>query len=93
MTVIVTEDDIRQGNSSVDDTCPITVALRRLFKNQKISVSRNFIRVPKKRPKKDWKLIVLPKPARDFLLNCHPYNYPQPFSFELSPKDCSALKG
>lgn len=91
MTVTVTADDIKKGNESTD-ACPITMALRRQFKNKKISVSRDFIRVPKKRSK-DWKLIELPKVAKNFTLNYHLYNYPQPFSFTLTKKDSLALKG
>lgn len=91
MTITVTAEDIKNGNASTD-ACPITMALQRQFKNKKISVSRNFIRVPKKRSK-DWKLIELPKAARNFTLSYHVYNYPQPFSFELAKKDCLALKG
>jgi len=89
-SIFVTEDDIRNGNNS-SDACPITVALRRQFNNNKITVSRNFIRVPKKRTK-EWKLIALPKPARDFMLNYHVFDNPRPFSFVLESKDCSTLE-
>ena len=91
MVIQVTYTDIEEGNKSFD-ACPVTIALRREFKNNKISVSRNFIRVPK-RSTKDWKLIPLPAAAREFLLNYYLYLSPQPFIFVVPKKDISALKG
>jgi hypothetical protein len=91
MIINVTFDDIQKGNASLG-ACPITIALRREFKNEKISVSRNFIRVPKKRGK-DWKLLSLPEVVREFILNYHMYNSILPFSFMLSKKTVDVLKG
>lgn len=91
MVITITHDDLDKGNKSVD-ACPITVALRRTFKNEKITISRDFIRVPKKRSKK-WKLIPLPRAAQDMLLYYHSYYSPQPFSFTLNSKSVAALKG
>lgn len=91
MIIAVTYDDISEGNASLD-ACPITIALRRHF-GDKVSISRNFIRVNKKRKTKEkWKLISLPVVARNFLLDYHKHNSPQPFYFELSAKNVKALK-
>lgn len=91
MVINVTSNDIANGNASLD-ACPITLALQREFKNKNISVSRNFIRIPKKRGK-DWRLFPLPEMAREFLLYYHAHISPSPFGFELSKKTVAALKG
>lgn len=90
MIINVTYQDIEKGNESID-ACPITIALRRDF-GDKVSVSRNFIRVPKKRSKDKWTLIPLPLVARSFLLNHYKYNAPQAFSFMLPDKSIKILK-
>ena len=92
MNIYVSYKDIEDGNSTVDG-CPITIALRRQLNNKSISVSRNYIRIPKKRAKDTWTLIPLPVVARNFLLNYYRYHMPQPFSFELSQKNVKILKG
>lgn len=92
MIINVTDDDITKGNASLD-ACPITIALRRELGNDKISIGRNFIRIPKKRPKGQWKLVQLPSTAREFLLNHYSYIPNQPITFFLSKKEVGALKG
>ena len=92
MIINVTQQDIDNGNASLD-ACPVTIALRRQLKNDKITISRNFIRIPKRRPKGQWKLVPLPIAAREFILNYYVFLLPQPFSFILSKKDASVLKG
>lgn len=92
MVISITCKDIDDGNTSID-ACPITIALRRQFGNNKISVSRDFIRIPKKRTKNQWKLISLPKEARNFILNYYSNIPAQPFSFVLPKKNVSVLKG
>jgi hypothetical protein len=90
MTIVVTYDDINKGNCSLD-SCPVTVALQRhIGSKSSISISRNFIRISKKRGK--WKLITLPAAARNFLLNYYKNHSPQPFAFELSDRDVKLLK-
>lgn len=79
MVIKVSSQDIIDGNKSLG-LCPITIALRKIF-SDKITVSRNFIRV-KRNKKTKLVLIELPKSARDYLLT---YNVNEkPFSFELS---------
>lgn len=90
MIITITYYDINNGNASTD-ACPITLALRRQFGN-KISVSRNFIRVAKKRSK-NWSLIPLPLVARNFILNYNKYQSYKPFSFKLSAKNVKILRG
>lgn len=90
MIIHVTYQDIEKGNNSYD-ACPITIALRREF-GDKVSVSRDFIRVLKKRSKK-WTLIPLPLVAKNFLLNYYQYHTPEPFGFTLSAKNIKILKG
>ena len=92
MNIYVSYKDIEDGNTA-PDACPITIALRRQLNNKNISVSRNYIRIPKKRAKDTWTLIQLPLVARNFLLNYYRYHAPQPFNFELSQKNVKALKG
>lgn len=92
MTINVTNKDIEKGNST-PDACPITIALQRSFDNENISVSRNYIRVPKKRSKEKWSLIPLPSAAREFLLNYNMWAPSQPFSFEIGKKNIKALEG
>jgi len=90
MLINVTHKDIHDGNAAID-ACPITLALRRYFSN-KISVSRDFIRVAKKRGK-GWNLVPLPANAKRFILNYHVYRSSEPFSFELSRSSVKVLKG
>lgn len=91
MTINVTSKDIESGNSTAD-ACPITIALRRIFGKKNLSVSRNYIRIPK-RTKDKWKLVPLPVAAREFLLNYSQWHWPQPFSFEIPKRDVKILKG
>lgn len=91
MIINVTHQDIEKGNTALDAD-PITIALRRYF-GDKISISRNFIRVPKKRSRDKWNLLPLPLVARNFVLNYYKYNTSQPFSFELSSKSIKVMKG
>ena len=90
MLVKVTQDDIIEGDKALD-SCPITVALRRKFGN-KLSVSRDYIRVAKKNARRHkWLLIALPTNAKSFILNLN-YNISKPFSFKLSAEDAKLLK-
>jgi hypothetical protein len=91
MWVNVTDSDIAEGDKAFD-ACPITVALRKKFGN-KLSVSRDFIRVSKKNARKHkWLLIKLPTIAKNFLLNSNLYNNGRAFKFQLSAADAKLLK-
>jgi len=100
MLISVTNQDLEQGNISIG-ACPITIALRRHFGGS-VSISRNYIRILKKKIKKGsrdrWVLITLPKICQNFILNHYRNNFDnyvvnKPFQFELSRKDIKALKG
>lgn len=91
MLIEITYQDIEKGNASLD-ACPITIALRRYF-GDKVSVSRNFIRVLNKKTKDKWTLLPLPAPARNFLLDYYLYQSPRPLNFVLPARSVKALKG
>ncbi len=96
MRIIVSKADIDSGNTSLD-ACPITTALRRQFSNEHITVSRSFIRVPKKSLPKSgskWHLIPLPKAAKIYFLYCNAYSgFQDGYDFNLSDKFLKKLKG
>jgi hypothetical protein len=83
--------DISLSEKAYD--CPITIALRRHFKNKNISVSRNYIRVPKanKHSKDKWHLIELPNIAQEFLLNYDQNRKIDPFIFWLDEGSAGKL--
>jgi hypothetical protein len=92
MLIKVTEQDIIGGQKTFDK-CPLTVALRKYFGN-KISVSRDYIRIAKK---KQYVCVPLPKAAQNFMLNYdnnayHGYPNVEAFKFNLSPKVVTLIK-
>lgn len=91
MIIHVTKSDIAEGDASFDSD-PITIALRRSLKNNKISVGRSFIRIPKKRGK-SFNLVNLPDTAQNFMLNYHKYFIKTPITFEISNADVMVLRG
>lgn len=87
MWINVTSRDISNSKE-----CPITLALRRTFKNN-ITATRNFIKVkPKKIRGGSIKLFELDSIAQNFLLD---YDYDKdinPFRFWISSKDAKKIR-
>lgn len=94
MLISVTKQDIKKGDNAFD-ACPLTIALRRYF-GDKVSVSRDYIRVPKKysrkKSKNKWLFIKLPEKAQNFILNYNSMYAVMPISFKISIKNVKLLK-
>lgn len=90
MLINITQEDIIKSETS--DLDPITLALRRHFKSDGIVASRDYVKVRKK-GKREWVLVPLPKTAKDFLLTVSRYYNPAPFSFKLTDKQIKLIKG
>lgn len=78
MLIEVTEDDIKRGNQYSCYTCPIALAVCRLFPDANVQVSSYRITVE---TGDGFEYFYLPREAKNFIQNFDGGRSVQPFSF------------